>query len=212
MGTAHQKSAVVARHDQVSRGVAFAAMAGAVHQIGAAIPAWRLAGIGLPGGGIQAQKFPQAKSPAQQEGNGYISLAPWRGNGRQTHEVGLDIQHIANGHGRIGGVGEGRNEMLAGFGNAALHGIDEVEVRPVSNAGLRIRGQVRGVQNADGGFEGEAAAWQIGVKPGLFGIWLVAIPAATGGIENFAIGDVGGMGGDCRGRQVAVERSKAKTQ
>ena len=80
--------------------------------------------------------------------------------------------------------------MLAGFRNAALHGIDEVEVGPVSNAGLRIRRQVRGIENADGGFEGKAATRQCGIEPGLFGIWLVAIPAATGGVENFAVGNI----------------------
>ena len=102
--------------------------------------------------------------------------------------------------------------MLAGFRNAALHGIDEVEVRPVSNAGLGIGRQVRGVQNADGGFEGEAAAGQIGVKSGLFGIWLVAIPAATGGIENFAVGNICRYGRGLPRPAKASERSTAKTQ
>ena len=91
--------------------------------------------------------------------------------------------------------------MLAGFGNAALHRIDEVEVRPVANSGLGIGCQVRRVENANGGFERESTARQIRVKACLFGIWLVAIPAATGGIEDFTIGNIAGMGRDGRGRQ-----------
>jgi hypothetical protein len=175
-------------------------MARTIHQVRAAIPAWRLSGIGLPRGSIKSEKFPQAQSPAQEEGHGQIGLVPWRGDGRQTHEVGLDIQNVSYGHRCIGSVGEGRNEMLAGLGNAALHGIDEVEVRPVSKAGLCVRGQVRGVKHPDGSLERETAARQIGIKSRLFSIWLVAIPAAAGGIENFAIGDIAGMSRDCRGR------------
>ncbi len=58
----------ITHHDQISGCMAFAAMAGAVYQIGAAVPCGCLAAIGLPGGGVQTQKFPQAQSTAQEEG------------------------------------------------------------------------------------------------------------------------------------------------
>ena len=58
MGASHQETAVVACHDQVAGCVALATMAGAVDEIRSAVPGFRLRGIHLPRGWVEAYPFP----------------------------------------------------------------------------------------------------------------------------------------------------------
>ena len=58
----------------------------------------------------------------------------------QGHQMGADIEHVLGRHGGVGGIGKGRNVVVAGMRDAALERIDEIEFAPCADAGLRDRG------------------------------------------------------------------------
>src|ERR1700735_3580286 len=99
------------------RRVAFATMAGALNEIAAAVPLFALRWIGAKAGIVEIKELPQTHGAADGAGK-------WEGVRRR---VALDRRHgaqerreigdIIRGHALIGGVWEGRVEVLAVRGN-----------------------------------------------------------------------------------------------
>ena len=86
-------------------------------------------------------------------------------------------------------VGECGDQVAAGFTNAFLHGVDEIGIAPLANAGFSVGRNVWRVKCADRGVQGRSASNGGSVDARIFG-WQVA-GVTTGCVKQlFAIGNV----------------------
>ena len=167
-------------------------MAGAVHQIGTAVPAFALRGIRREGAFIQAQPLPKPNAPAHQKGEWNISGFCNAFHRCQTGQIGLDVENVFHAHVGIGGIGEGRDQIFFVPAQALLHGVDELHISPIAKTRFHIWCEVGRVKNADGRFQGLATRWHI------MGICCAMARNAAPHIEQqFAIFNIGGVNGKC---------------
>src|SRR4029079_12707897 len=107
-------------------------------------------------------------------------------------------------HALIGEIREGGIEVLTAGSDAMFHGVYKVDGGPVSNAGLLVGRNVWDVKDAERRLEAASPGENIL----LFGLEVVALRerhrvtfgAAADGEHIFAVGEVGGVGGQRRGR------------
>ena len=137
--------------EQVVVVVAFAAVAQALDEIGAAVDLLALVGIGHEGRRLEERRPPgQQRLPDVEREHEFERLA-WRVLGRQREKVGLDGQDILALHLREPGERKHRVEVLAAVADALVQGAVELVVAPVPDARGLIR---RDIGRGDGAERG----------------------------------------------------------
>ena len=160
-----------------ARGVAGAAVAQALHQVGAAVPDGVLLRVGHEGGLVGEHRIPVGQAPALVEGE--VHAQGLVGLGHRRHalaQVGPQRGHVLVAHLGVGGVRHGRVEPVAIGGHAVAHRAVEGRIAPATDAVLRVRRDVGGVDRAEGGFQ-RTAAGHLG--------------AARGGVAGHAVAQLG---------------------
>ncbi len=145
------------RPERIARRVAGAAVAHALHQVGAAVPFGRASGVGLPGRGVVEQRVPAGHERAHAERKGQLRGGQLGAHGRLGHEPGIERGQVVVVHLRERGVGEGRVQVLAVARDAFAHGALEGAEGPLAQAGLCIGREVGRVHGAEGRVHGAPA-------------------------------------------------------
>ncbi|MPL93023.1 hypothetical protein SDC9_39147 [bioreactor metagenome] len=140
-----------------ARRVAGAAMAEALHQIGAAVPHRILRRIRGEGGAFQEGGVPVGHAPALVERETEVGFRRGLFHRRKAlAEIGPERAHVGLGHLGIGGIGHRRIEVPAVRRHALAHRAVELGIAPAADAGLGIGGDVGRVNRAHRAFEGKA--------------------------------------------------------
>jgi len=160
--------------------MAFTAVPRPFHQVGAAVPLLGLLRVRLEAFVIEKQQVPQGDAPALVERKADVVLPVRLVHRFQAEQVGLDGEDVLARHQGVGGVRKGRVVVAAIRADALLHGLDELIVGPVADAGFLVRRDVGRVQRAERHLHRQAA----GVGLAAFGD--VAGQAVRGAGEVFA--------------------------
>ncbi len=180
---------------RIARGMAFGAMARAFDQIAAAIPLRvmrRIGGIFLV---VHVEEFPTAQQATDVEGKADLVRLVGGGVVRQRLDVGEHVAHILHMHALVRGVGQRRIEMLAMDADAALHGVDELQLGPVADAVGLVGRNVGHMEGAEWRLQCHAAAQP---QPLFLADGGVAAGAAAGVEHLLAILQVGRVVGGQR--------------
>ncbi len=157
-------------HADPARGVAAAAVARSLHQIGATVPLLALAGDRGEAAVIVIEPVPAPEGPAHVERPG--NVARLVGSGLRLHilhQVVVEGGEILIAHLGVGGVGHGRVEGVAAAGDPFAHHLDELGQAVVADAVGLVRGDVGGVDGADRGGETLAAGERLARLAGVAG-------------------------------------------
>ena len=144
--------------ERIARRMAFGAMAGAVHQIGAAIPLRGFRCVGLERLAVEEQKLPAAERAPHVEGKRHVVVAHAALHGRQRLDVGEQVAHVLGAHALVGGVGKRREVVAAVRRRALQHRGDEVRLAPFADAVVRVGREVRDVERAERRLQPKPAA------------------------------------------------------
>ena len=133
-------------------------MAGAFDEIAAAVPLFALRWIGAEAGIVEIEELPQTHGAADGEGKGEGVRVRFAFDRRHGAQERREIGDILRGHALIGGVGEGRVEVLAIRGNARQERVGDIDRAPGANPVDRIGRDVRRVERPERGLEFEPPA------------------------------------------------------
>ena len=203
--TAGQKSAAVGRtqgfflHSQRPRRMARATVAEALDQVSATadhrIGAHHFRGIRHGRGKHPA---PRRQRPTHAQGPGNVTGPVFLGDRfHALHEVRIQRLHVAFTDAGVRRIGHRWVKRTAALGDAMAHGLVEVREAVGAQAGL-VRGDVGGIDHADGGLHRQAAGERLAA------LGSVAGDAVAGAGQVFALLDQVGVGG--AHRAVAEQR------
>src|SRR4051794_28477930 len=122
-------------------------MAETVDEIGAAIPLRRAARVRHERLAVQKQKFPSAERAADVERKRHVMAGRLAVHRRQRLQIGEEVPDILDLRVLVGGVGKRRKIMDARRRRALEYGGDEIAFAPSPDTVLRIRRDVRNVED-----------------------------------------------------------------
>ena len=155
-------------------------MAGAFHEVGAAVPGLGTAVVRLVGTFVEEGQVPEPHADTPAERPRQLVFAIGRVDRLDVLEVCPQRRDVGIAEVGIGGVGHRRVQTNAALGDALFECASELGFVPVADAVFRIRRDVRRIQAAEGRGEFHAAG--------------IGFAAALGGMTGHAIGRTGDIG------------------
>ena len=146
------------RAEDVARAVAFGAVAGAVDQIGAAVPLRRFAGIRRERLAVNEQEIPAANQPAPTEWQRQLVRRRLASDYGQRVQIGEQITRVIELDALVGRIRERRIIVLAVRRRAFQQCRDEIRLAPGPDPILSIGRDVGRKERAERRDEREAAA------------------------------------------------------
>ncbi len=157
-------------HAKPTRGVAAAAVTGALYQIGATVPLFALASDRGEAAVVVIDPVPTHQRPAHIERPGNVALlVGYRQRLHILHQVVVEGGEILVAHLGVGGVGHGRIEAMPIAGHPFAHHLDELWQAVIADAVTLVGGDVGGKHGTDGGREPFAASQRFACLAGVTG-------------------------------------------
>ena len=149
-----------------ARRMAGAAVAQALHQVGAPVPLRALLGVGLEGRVIQEHPVPQRQAPALVEGKAQVGLLVGRLHRRHAlQQIGVQGLHVLGRHLGVGGIGHGRIQVAAIGCHALAHGAVELLEAVFAHARIGVGRDIGGI---------DLAEWRLQRQPTTHGLGFIA--------------------------------------
>ena len=134
---------------EIPRAVTLGAMAEAVDEVGAAIPARRMRRVRREGLAVHEQPFPDSDIAPDIEWKRHVVTAHLARHRFKRFQKGEEVADIVGLRMGVGRVGKGRKVMSARRRNALRHRADEVGLAPAPDAVGRIGRDVRRVERPE---------------------------------------------------------------
>ena len=147
--------------------MAFAAMRQRLGEIGAAIPFRAFRRIGLEARIRIEHRRPEAHRPALVERERQRVGGRCRAHRRQAEQIGFDRQRVRIRNVSVGRIRHRRIKPRAVAPDAAMHGVEEILIAVIADAGFLVGRDVGGIKRAERQLEAESAGIFLAARRGV---------------------------------------------
>ena len=112
-------------------------------------------------------------------------------HGGQAEKVGLDRQHVGVGHEGVGCVGHGRIKPRTVLADAAPHGVEEILIAVIADAGVLVGCDVGRIERAERQWESETAGIRRAARRGMTDHAISSLGEIFAAFDDVGLGEAG---------------------